>query len=112
MTNTHDIVIPRSELPEVVVTDCGSGTSFRLKEASSVDATARQKALEHLALAEAIDQHYAALAVQKDEKKLDEEGPILHNALHSQNAAEWEANSYAKKYWRNVARAARELHGK
>lgn len=114
MTNT-DIVIPRSELPEVVVTNHGNAYSFRIKDEVQ-NPTSRQKALEYLALDEAIDGHVATLKQAKadaaDEKKLDEEALALFNARHNR-VGEWGISGECNKNnWRNVAPAARELHGK
>lgn len=126
MKNQDDIIIPRSELPEVLTTINMTGTFVHPSASANMwtiskesSATVRRRAMDYLAVAERIDGHLAAAQAEAEERakaaeeqKLDEEGLILHNALHDSRAEAWEAGSYAKRYWRNVARAARELHGK
>lgn len=120
MTNKDDIVIPRSELPKTLITINSTGTYIHPKDSASMwsvtkeaSGTVRRRAMDYLAVAEAIDGYLADAAKAKEEEKLDEESLVLYNALHDRKSDRWDAgDSYLKRYWRNVARAARELHGK
>lgn len=109
MTNA-DIVIPRAELPEASViggyVTAGAQSNYYASSAHA-DMT-RTRAYALLAIAEKIDE---VIAKQAD-KKLDEEALALFNSRHDRTGDWGYDGDHAKKNWRKVARAARELHGK
>ena len=113
MTNKDDIVIPRSELPNTTlkfsvnsidtsVNVEGSTVRVAFCEASSKNA--RRTALAYLAASEAINQLLAEQAKAEDEAKLREESNFLRDKLkHLYGSPDT---------WEQIAKAARELHGK
>ena len=109
MTNTHDIVIPRSELPKARYKQT-LGQAFIIADDahyvfSEQNAKAlRKSALEQLAASEAINQLLAEQAKAEDEAKLREESNFLRDKLkHLYGSPDT---------WEQIAKAARELHGK
>lgn len=125
LTLTDQIVIERSELPEMRLEITMNGTfvypkavsefRWRVNEASAREA--RRQAMEYLAAAESLDRLLAEAARAEDakqrraeQKKLREEAVIFRNKLYPDDLDR--LPPLAEDYWILMARTARELYGK